>query len=211
MILFLTCSLICGRASPIHPLKKGASMSASMQDHEVLPALFAPSSTGPRPRRVDRTLVAELLAQGRSVADVAKAAGCARQHVWRITRRSRPMQRAIADAEARVGSDVHRHLNGLRPLLAEQLEHEIRGGNIRVMLWLADRLDMAFPPAPPPKLSYEEWLAFENRREAARLQAESEARYAASMDGRAAAGRFLTDDEPDGEEPDDDGAPGDDP
>lgn len=156
-------------------------MSASLQNQEHLSALFKPAR--PRARRIDRTLVANMLAEGRTVEEVAKAAGCTRQHVWRITRRSLPMQRAIAEAEGLVGGDAHHRLNGLRPRLTEALAREVDAGNVRVMLWLADRLDVAAPPAPPPKMSYGEYLTFANRRDQARRDAEDEKRRAAMEAG----------------------------
>ena len=121
--------------------------------HEPSPA----AASAPRRRRaVNHRRVAELLAQGRSTVEVAEAVGCSRQHVWRLMRRSRVYGRAIAEAQVEVGLETTGKLNGLRPELGEALMREVRAGNVRVMLWLANRLGLGTrsyadeAPRPPP-------------------------------------------------------------
>ena len=124
----------------------------------------------PAPRRttrIDWPRVAALLAEGRTTAEVARAVGCSRQHVWRLMRRSRRLQGAIADAEGLVGADANGRLAGLRPAVAEALARELGDGNVRVVLWLADRLGLGQGRdgaardrirGEAPTMTHEDWL-----------------------------------------------------
>jgi DNA invertase Pin-like site-specific DNA recombinase len=96
-----------------------------------------------RSTRVDWQRVAARLAEGRSTAEVAQEVGCSRQHVWDILRKSRLARRALDDAESEVGTNANLRLRGLRPKLADALARELDKGNVRVMLWLAERLRVA--------------------------------------------------------------------
>lgn len=100
----------------------------------------------PQPRRstaVDWGRIVELLAQGVSTLDVARRVGCSRQTVWNVLRRSRALEEALDDAETELGVNARLRLRGLRPLLADSLAAEVDKGNVRVILWLADRLHLA--------------------------------------------------------------------
>jgi transcriptional regulator with XRE-family HTH domain len=100
----------------------------------------------PQPRRataVDWGRIVELLAQGVSTMDVARRVGCSRQTVWKVLRRSRALEEALDDAETELGVNARLRLRGLRPLLADSLAAEVDKGNVRVILWLADRLHLA--------------------------------------------------------------------
>jgi len=115
--------------------------------------LDAPVTTGrprplpvPQPRRataVDWGRIVALLAQGVSTMDVARRVGCSRQTVWNVLRRSRALEEALDDAETELGVNARLRLRGLRPLLADSLAAEVDKGNVRVILWLADRLHLA--------------------------------------------------------------------
>jgi hypothetical protein len=105
----------------------------------------AVSPVSGRPTRVNWQRAIDLMAKGRSTADVAKELGCSRQHVWDILRQSRVARRALDDAESEVGTNASLRLRGLRPKLADALAREIDKGNVRVMLWLAERLNVTDP------------------------------------------------------------------
>jgi hypothetical protein len=111
---------------------------ANSRDHDI-PVLYPL----PRRRRVDRNMVAFLLSVGWSVGEVAEKVGCSRQHVWRLMRRSKRFGRAVAAAEYEVWTEADGRLTALRPVVASALVRELAQSNVRVMLWLADRLGLA--------------------------------------------------------------------
>jgi hypothetical protein len=76
------------------------------------------------------------------VGEVAEKVGCSRQHVWRLMRKSAFLGRALAEAEYEVGREADGRLAALRPAVADALKREIDAGNVRVLLWLADRLGL---------------------------------------------------------------------
>jgi hypothetical protein len=93
-------------------------------------------------RRIDRKLVAKLLAEGRPVSEVAETVGCARQHIWRLMRSSVRFNEAMDDAAYEVGRDADGRLEGLRPDVVDAIKRELDAGNVRVLLWLAERLEL---------------------------------------------------------------------
>jgi AcrR family transcriptional regulator len=96
-----------------------------------------------------------MLSDGHTTAEVAREVGCSRQHVWRILRRSRALYWAIAEAETEAVRDANARLAGLRPLVADALARGLDEGNVRVTLWLADRLGLGCArngrALPPPE------------------------------------------------------------
>jgi hypothetical protein len=98
-----------------------------------------------RATRVDWGRVVELLSQGFSSDEVARRVGCSRQHVWNVLRKSRAVQAALDEAENQIGLDANLRLRGLRPDVANAIASELSKGNVRVMLWLADRLHLTDP------------------------------------------------------------------
>jgi transcriptional regulator with XRE-family HTH domain len=128
-------------AQPSSPNSGGAMTPL---DAAVLPARSRPLPV-PHPRRatpLDWGRIVELLAQGVSTLDVAQRVGCSRQTVWKVLRRSRALEEALDDAESELGVNARLRLRGLRPL-ADSLAAEVDKGNVRVILWLADRLHLA--------------------------------------------------------------------
>jgi hypothetical protein len=112
----------------------------------LLPAVRAPSV--PRPRRVGRARIAALAAQGRTTAEIAREVGYSRQHVWRLVRNSRPLHAAMNEADAETDFNATGRLMGVRPVVADELARQAAEGNVRVLLWLADRLKIADVAAP---------------------------------------------------------------
>jgi len=105
------------------------------------PEEFAPHPS--RRTRIDWADVARLLAAGWTTKEVARHHGCARQHVWRILRRSPALQRNIDAAGREFRLEAGAMVEALRPRVAEALSRAVDQGNVRVALWLADRLDLA--------------------------------------------------------------------
>jgi len=95
---------------------------------------------GPR-RRIDWGEAASLLADGVPTIEVARFVGCSRQHIWRILRSSNAMRVRLGEERARIAAECG----------------EVLSGNVRVAMWLADRLGLAahglpgrkLPPLPP--------------------------------------------------------------
>ena len=126
-----------------------------------------------RRRRVDRNLVAALLAVGFSVTEVAEKAGCSRQHVWRMMRRSESLGRALATVEFDVAREANGKLAALRPVVASALLRALADRNVRVMLWLADRLGLGIDGYAAPRhaaVAKAEALHPKERRELKRLR-----------------------------------------
>jgi len=111
---------------------------------------------GPR-RRIDWGEAAALLADGVPTIEVAHYVGCSRQHIWRILRSSNAMRVRLGEERARIAAECGAQVEGLRRPIALLLEREVLSGNVRVAMWLADRLGLAahglpgrkLPPLPP--------------------------------------------------------------
>jgi len=111
---------------------------------------------GPR-RRIDWGEAAALLADGVPTIEVAHFVGCSRQHIWRILRSSNAMRVRLGEERARIAAECGAQVEGLRRPIALLLEREVLSGNVRVAMWLADRLGLAahglpgrkLPPLPP--------------------------------------------------------------
>lgn len=96
------------------------------------------------PRRIDWRRAADLLAKGTSLAETAREVGCSPGHLSRKRRRDPAFQRLISEREA--GPQLSRpRMAELRAALHEAIEKEVRAGNVRVILWLADRLKLVTP------------------------------------------------------------------
>ena len=112
-------------------------------------------SKEPEPRARGRTVrrvidwhrAAELLAQGMSTADVATRVGCSRGALTRRRRHDLVFQTWMARCRDAGAEPDSRSLADLRLTLHEAIEKEVRGGNVRVILWLADRLKLVTPPS----------------------------------------------------------------
>lgn len=104
-------------------------------------------------RRIDWRRADELLAEGKRPAEVAKTLGCATSTIRRRLARDRRAGDAgarSATVSAKTARDVEElRLQRLRSTLHKAIEEEVTGGNVRVILWLADRLKLIRPPAEP--------------------------------------------------------------
>ncbi len=111
----------------------------------------APLRRGPR-RRIDWGEVATLLADGVPTIEVAHFVGCSRQHVWRILRSSNALRLRLGEERARIAAECGSQIEGLRRTIADRIEREVNGGNIRVLLWAADRLGITNHALPSRQL-----------------------------------------------------------
>ena len=106
----------------------------------------------PRARRrtvrrvIDWHRGAELLAQGMSPADVATRLGCSRAALTRRRKHDPAFQASIPRCGDAGAEPDGRNLADLHLTLQEAIENAVRDGNVRVILWLADRLKLVTPP-----------------------------------------------------------------
>jgi hypothetical protein len=95
-----------------------------------------------RATRIDWTEVARLLADGRTTAEIARAVGCSRQHVWRLLRRSASLHRDMREAGHEATMETGSRFAALQPRVVEELARQLDNGNVRVLLWLASRINL---------------------------------------------------------------------
>jgi hypothetical protein len=97
-------------------------------------------------RRIDWRKAAELIATGTSAATVVRLVECSYRQLSR-RRQSPEFQDWVA--EFREATLEHRRdrLGELRRAVHKSIEHEVKNNNVRVVLWLADRLKLITPPS----------------------------------------------------------------
>jgi hypothetical protein len=111
----------------------------------------------PRARRrtvrrvIDWHRAAELLAQGITTAEVATRVGCSRGALARRRRHDPVFQTWMARCREDAAEPDSQRLADLRPTLQQAIEKEVLDGNVRVVLWLADRLKLITPRASAPR------------------------------------------------------------
>jgi hypothetical protein len=98
-------------------------------------------------RVVDWHQAAELLAQGMGTADVAARVGCSSSALARRRKHDRVFQTWIARCREAGAEPDTGPLADLREPLQKAIEKEVHAGNVRVVLWLADRLKLVTPPS----------------------------------------------------------------
>lgn len=100
----------------------------------------------PARRVIDWQRAAELLAQGMTIAQAAARVGCSRSALARRRRHDPIFQNWMACCREAAADSGGRPFADLRPTLQRVIEREVRTGNVRVTLWLADRLKLVTPP-----------------------------------------------------------------
>ena len=99
------------------------------------------------PRRViDWHRAAELLAQGMTIGTVAARVGCASATLSRKRKHDPLFQALLAHCRESPTEDKGGGLADLTHTLHGTIEKEVRAGNVRVILWLSDRLKLVTPP-----------------------------------------------------------------
>jgi hypothetical protein len=101
------------------------------------------------PRRpIDWKLAAEMLAAGAPTVAVAQHIGCSRQHVWKMMRNSDAFRARLHTTHERLVVESHADLDALRGDVVAILRQEIMSGNVRVAMWLAQRMGLVGPIFP---------------------------------------------------------------
>jgi len=98
-----------------------------------------------KPRRIDWRKAAELIAHGKADGEVADQVGCSRRHLSRKRKHDAVFQSWIE--ELRRAAVERERIGDLRRVVQQAIEAEVRNGNVRVILWLADRLKLITPPS----------------------------------------------------------------
>lgn len=110
----------------------------------------APEPCAPRrPARrvVDWQRAAEFLAQGMTIEEVAARVGCSRNSLERKHRHDTTFQSWVARSRVPAAADGIGRFDELRPAIHQVIAREVGVGNVRVILWLADRLKLVTPPS----------------------------------------------------------------
>jgi hypothetical protein len=102
-----------------------------------------------QPRKnFDWKLAAEMLAAGAPTIAVAQHIGCSRQHVWKMMRNSDAFRARLHTTHERLVVESHADLDALRGDVVAILRQEIMSGNVRVAMWLAQRMGLVGPIFP---------------------------------------------------------------
>lgn len=102
---------------------------------------------------VDWRMAAELLARGLTVAEAARQVGCSRSQLSRRRNHDEVFKSWITSFETSLPRAPERRLGSLRERLHHAIDDEVQSGNVRVILWLADRLKLVNPPEKKPQSS----------------------------------------------------------
>jgi len=107
----------------------------------------------PRARRraarrvIDWPQAAELLRQGLTIAAAAERIGCAPATLARKRRQDPAFRDRLARCRVAEPEQEGSRLPNLRSTLQRAIADQVGGGNIRVILWLAERLKLVTPPS----------------------------------------------------------------
>jgi hypothetical protein len=102
------------------------------------------AGTRAAPCRPDWRLAAQLLANGEPLAVVARTLRCSRSQLSR-KRNHDPLFQDLIEEFRRMGPEER--LARLRHAVHRAIDLAVAGNNVRVVLWLADRLRLVTPPS----------------------------------------------------------------
>lgn len=103
------------------------------------------AKSAPRRPVVDWRMAAELLARGLSIAEAARQVGCSRSQLSRRRNHDQVFQSWIDSCEFSLPPVRERKIGSLRQRLHDAIDAEVQSGNVRVILWLADRMKLVSP------------------------------------------------------------------
>ena len=99
------------------------------------------------PRLIDWHHAAELLAGGMPITAVARKLGCSRSQLSRKRHHDPAFQRWIEHSKQTAPTRERERNTELGLAVRAAIEKEVKKGNVRVVLWLADRLKLITPPS----------------------------------------------------------------
>ncbi|MFN7194675.1 MAG: helix-turn-helix domain-containing protein [Rhodospirillales bacterium] len=104
-------------------------------------------------RSYDWALVVAMLSRGHKVNEVARFTGISRSQIWRILRRSNVARGMLHEVRVRRAVETATRLELARSAAVELILNEVKDGNLRAALWVADRLSVTSWGYPTQKLT----------------------------------------------------------
>jgi hypothetical protein len=98
-------------------------------------------------RRIDWRKAAELVAERAPTDTVVSQAGCSRRQLSRRCNHDQVFQGWIEDFTQAALERERTRIGDLGRAVQSAIEAEVKKGNVRVLLWLADRLKLITPPS----------------------------------------------------------------
>jgi len=98
-------------------------------------------------RRIDWRKAAELVAKGTPPAAVVSEVGCSRRQLSRRLNHDTLFQGWVDDLRQAAIERERNRIGELGRAVQSAIEVEVKKGNVRVILWLADRLKLITPPS----------------------------------------------------------------
>ncbi len=99
------------------------------------------------PRAIDWRLAAELIARGVPLAAIARRVGCSRSRLSRRRNHDPSFRRSIEELKEAAAERDRNRIGNLRLALHTAIATAVGKGNVRVIIWLADRLKLITPPS----------------------------------------------------------------
>ena len=119
-------------------------------DAYAVPPLRPDAVAGPG-RVYDWALIVAMLVEGHPIKEVAKFTGCSRSQIWRILRRSNVARDLLQEVRVRRAVEFATRLELAREASVDLILSQVRSGNLRAALWVADRLGVTkwgYPTKP---------------------------------------------------------------
>ena len=101
----------------------------------------------PGRRRIDWRKAAELVAEGAPPGAVVSQVGCSRRQLSRRLNHDTLFQGWIDEFTQAALERERSRIGALGRAVQSAIEAEVKNGNVRVILWLADRLKLITPPS----------------------------------------------------------------
>lgn len=101
----------------------------------------------PGRRRIDWRKAAELVAEGTPPAAIIGQVGCSRRQLSRRLNHDTVFQGWVEEFRQAAIERERSRIGELGRAVQNAIEVEVKKGNVRVLLWLADRLKLITPPS----------------------------------------------------------------
>jgi hypothetical protein len=123
-------------------------------DDYAVPPVRPDSVAGPG-RVYDWALIVAMLTEGHPIQEVARFTGCSRSQIWRILRRSNVARGMLQEVRIRRAVESATRLELAREASVDLILNQVRDGNLRAALWVADRLGVTSWGYPTKKIAPE--------------------------------------------------------
>jgi hypothetical protein len=121
-------------------------------DAYAVPPVRPDSVAGPG-RVYDWALIVAMLTEGHPIQEVARFTGCSRSQIWRILRRSNVARSMLQEVRIRRAVESATRLELAREASVDLILSQVREGNLRAALWVADRLGVTSWGYPTKKIA----------------------------------------------------------